>query len=630
MPSDDFFRRAWDALLSFWKGVAAALKNYIRSKIKHLPNNLPKGRRALIDAILEHKQAQEFLQQFSQESGIEVEQVEKTFRGYLNEVSADLNYLSFPFWDALLRWVFETICQGLEVDTESLEKIRAYAGKKPVVFVSSHRSHMDYLVLSYIFYNQGLPLPHICAGANLSFWPLGAIFRKSGAFFIRRSYDGNKLYAAAVQAYVEELLREKMNLEFFIEGSRSRTGKLLPPKMGILSAIAEAYWNRAADDAVLIPTSVTYESVPEEKSYQAEQAGEVKKQESFWDLFRLRKLLRNRMGKIYIEFGDPLSLGDFLQNSNKGEKKEKVRQLAYELTYGINKAVVVTPSSLSAMALLTHNGRSISDRKIEEKVDIYLDYLNFKQCHLSDFLENYRNVAIRESLKKHVRRGMVREYLQEYNDDGENLYQIREGKQSLLDYYKNSSLHFFVSLGVLSTILKAAPPGAISLAKVEEDYVFLQDLFQHEFTFSRRQSLRSHLIKVLEYLQSKKLLKIDGEQVVLFPEGPAQLSVFSSLMRNFLEGYFILWKSLPSLGEKRWEQKELLDFLQKRGEVLYIKEEIDHLEAASKSTLQNALTAFRDLSVLKEEKEMVGKKQKTFYTVRTSGETIGKKLRELL
>jgi len=596
-----------------------------------MPSVLPKRRRAMVESILDQTHHQDFLDRHSRESGIPLDQIEKTFRGYLQEIAADLNYLSFPFWDALLTWVFETIYEGLEVDSASLEKIRPLMGKTPIVFVSNHRSHMDYLLLSYIFYYHQISMPHVCAGANLSFWPLGPIFRKSGGFFIRRSYEGNKLYAAAVQAYMEGLLREKVNLEFFIEGGRSRTGKLLPPKMGILSAITQAYSHGAAEDILLIPTSVTYESILEEKSYADENAGGTKKEESFWDLFKLRQYLKKRKGKVYIEFGESISVKEFFNGhgtkATPETSREKTRQLAYELTYGINKSSVVTPSSLVATALLTHPGRSLSEKKLSEKVDGYMDYVRHKECRLSEPLQKYLRSAVRESLNHYVRDHLIEQY---EDDDGSLLYTIKDDRRCLLDYYKNTSLHFFVSMAVLATLLKSSKEDFIPFSKIEEGYTFFQDLFQYEFTFSRRQSLHSHIEKLIDYLAKKEWVSVEGAQIKISPEAGSQLELFSSPIKNFLESYYILWKILPQLHQRRWEVKELLRGLHQKGNVLYIKEEISCRESVNKFTLQNALWAFRDLGILAEEKDGWGKKKKIYYKVNHLGAGLGQKLTEFL
>lgn len=399
-------------------------------------------------------------------------------------------------------------------------------------------------------------------------------------------------------------------MEFFIEGTRSRTGKLIPPRMGILSSVVHALERGAADDVMIVPTSFTYESVLEDKSYLEEQAGAVKKEEGFWDLFRLRKHLRRRQGKVYIRFGDAISLKDYMAAADPAaSEREKIRELAYEITYGINKSAVVTPAALTATVLLTQPRRAIAAKTLLASVDRYLDYLKFKESRLSEPLQKYQTLAIRESLRGYIRGHLV----QEFYDFEEPLYRVVEDKRALLDYYKNTSVHFFVSLGVLAVVLAAAPDGRISRAQAEEDFVFFQNLFQHEFTFSRRQPVAAHVDRLLDYLVPGGMVRVKGAVLEAVPEARDALETLASPIRNFIEAYGIVWKTLPHLGARRWEQKELLRFLQERGRILYLKEEIDRPEAVNKFTLQNALSSFRDLGLFKEDDEGWGRRKRTFY-----------------
>ncbi len=618
-----FFQRLTHVVSTFFKSLATTIVNYIRGKTRHIPEKLPKGRREMIESILEHEDHQNFLQSFAQECGMSLEQVEQTFRGYLKEIASDLNYLTMPFWDFFLTWIFDTIYEGIEVDTRSLDRLRAYQGKFPVVFVPNHRSHMDYLLLSLSLHQHSITVPYICAGSNLSFWPLGSMFRKSGAFFIRRSYEGNRLYAAAVHAYLEELIREKSCMEFFIEGSRSRTGKLLPPRMGILKSIVQAYDKGAAEDVIFVPTSFTYDSVLEEKSYVDEQAGAAKKDENFWDLLRLRKYLSRRKGKVYVEFGDPISLKDYSCRAAGADAKERVAQLASQITYGINKSAVVTPASLSAMVLLNQTTRAIEEATVGKDVELYLQYLRMKGCRLSEPLQKYQATSIRESLKNYVRSHL----LEEYRDQDQSLYRIVEEKRPLLDYYKNTSIHFFVSLGVVAAVLNSTSETALPLKRVEEDFLFIRAMFALEFTFSRRQSLQNHLEKVLEFLSQKGLVRLEGE--TLHKVG-GDLSFYARPLQNFMEGYRILWRSLPELGKRRLEIRDLLKFLRDRGRILYLREEIVRPESVNKFTFQNGIACLRDHGLLREEVEGWGKRKKTYYCVLDLDQEFGRKLSRAL
>ncbi|HEX9101657.1 MAG TPA: 1-acyl-sn-glycerol-3-phosphate acyltransferase, partial [Polyangia bacterium] len=242
--------------------------------------------------------------------------LEKRARVALREIAADPKPWMFGFARPIMSWVFRKIFDGIEVDMVGLEKVRAAARKGPLVIVPSHKSHIDYLVLSYVFLENDLVPPLVAAGANLSFWPLGFFFRRGGAFFLRRTFKGDKLYGAVFRAYVRKMLRESFNIEFFIEGGRSRTGKLLPPKLGLLGMVVEA----ALDDdgaharkAQVVPISIGYEKVIEEKSYAKELAGGEKKKEDVKGLLKATRVLGAQYGRLNIQFDDPLPLGHTLR-----------------------------------------------------------------------------------------------------------------------------------------------------------------------------------------------------------------------------------------------------------------------------------------------------------------------------
>ena len=164
----------------------------------------------------------------------------KESRRYLHEIASDYSETFIELWEKLLTWLWKNIYDGVIVDRKGLAGIREISRQMPLVVVPCHRSHIDYLLLSYVFYKENIQLPFVAAGINLSFWPVGYIFRKSGAFFIRRSFKGLELYGEVFSRYIKAMMAEKMPIEFFIEGGRSRTGKMVMPKYGLLSMILRA------------------------------------------------------------------------------------------------------------------------------------------------------------------------------------------------------------------------------------------------------------------------------------------------------------------------------------------------------------------------------------------------------
>ena len=243
--------------------------------------------------------------------------------------------------------------------------MRQAANRGGLVLCPSHKSHIDYLILSKVLYDAGMTPPHIAAGANLSFFPLGPIFRSSGAFFLRRSFKGDKLYGAVFRAYVKRLMHDGFSQEFFIEGGRSRTGKVLAPKLGLLSMEVDAWLEGASQDVSFVPIAIDYEKLVEGKDYASELAGGEKKKENIWSLLEARKILRSRHGRIYVQFDRPIPLAALTGgreqaasvpvaagahvggngNGGGGEARHRafVQSVANRISYGINRASTITP-----------------------------------------------------------------------------------------------------------------------------------------------------------------------------------------------------------------------------------------------------------------------------------------------
>ncbi len=237
---------------------------------------LLKSREEIIGMVLRDKDLVSFMEETAskaKKAKRDFNAVKKEARKYLEEIASDYSEIFVEIWAMLLTWLWNNIYDGVVVDVEGIAKIRQVSKKMPFVIIPCHRSHIDYLLLSHSFYKNNIQMPFVAAGTNMSFFPMGYIFRKSGAFFLRRSFRGNELYAEVLARYVKVLLKEGLPLEFFIEGGRSRTGKMVMPKYGLLSMILQAYQEKACDDLAAIPVYIGYDRVIEEKAYLEELGG---------------------------------------------------------------------------------------------------------------------------------------------------------------------------------------------------------------------------------------------------------------------------------------------------------------------------------------------------------------------
>ena len=262
-----------------------------------------KSREEIKESILTNDRLGPVMQQLAQKRNLPLMKVHKEANEYLDEIAANYNNAVVEVASKMMKWLIGTLFDGLSINSDMLGRIKSMARRGPLVLVPCHKSHMDYLVLSHLMFMNNMPCPHVVAGKNLFFWPVGAFFRAAGAFSVRRSFKGAVLYAKVFSEYVHKLLEEGFNIELFIEGGRSRTGKLLPPQLGFLSILLGAFKNQACEDMIFVPIYVGYDRVPEEKAYLHEIEGGSKEPENLTQVLRAGKILKKKYGRIYVQVG---------------------------------------------------------------------------------------------------------------------------------------------------------------------------------------------------------------------------------------------------------------------------------------------------------------------------------------
>ncbi|MHB0776732.1 glycerol-3-phosphate 1-O-acyltransferase PlsB [Halomonas sp. WWR20] len=287
---------------------------------------------------------------------------------YGQEIASNMSYPVLRFMYQLLRRVWNRLYDG--VDVHGLDAVKTLAGDKEIIYVPCHRSHIDYLLLSYVLYREGLMPPHIAAGRNLDMPVIGALLRRGGAFFMRRSFRDNRLYSAVFNEYVHRLISRGHPVEYFIEGGRSRTGRMLTPRPGMLAMTLRSFIRDTRRDVAFVPVYIGYEKVVESASYLKELRGASKRKESPLDLLRVVGQLRQPFGRVSVNIGAPLSLTDFLdagvvdwraphRTGRPAWLKQAVPALGEELARRINAAATLNPVSLVSITLLATPHRAI-------------------------------------------------------------------------------------------------------------------------------------------------------------------------------------------------------------------------------------------------------------------------------
>ncbi|MBI4402935.1 MAG: 1-acyl-sn-glycerol-3-phosphate acyltransferase, partial [Deltaproteobacteria bacterium] len=282
----------------------------------------------------------------------------------LTEIVANYQYRTIEFMYLFLSWLFTRVFKGVNVNEKELQNVREVMKTKPVVFICAHRSHFDYLVIPYVLFMQDMVTPHIAAGLNMAFWPMSTFMRSGGAFFIRRSFRGDGLYTVCLRKYIEYLLKNRYNIKYFIEGTRSRTGKMLAPAYGLLKMVMEPCRNKVIEDIALVPVSICYEELPEQGAYSKELLGAQKDKENARALFRSRKVIKTNFGKVYVRFADPISVKDTYQLAGGAAPTLTLQKTAFQICKSINDVSPITARAIVSTVFLAHPMASLPLQKV--------------------------------------------------------------------------------------------------------------------------------------------------------------------------------------------------------------------------------------------------------------------------
>ena len=375
-------------------------------------------------------------------------------KSYAEEVAANYSHTFVTFAEKLLTRLWNRLYDGVEFN--HVETLRKVADGKEIVYVPCHRSHMDYLLLSYAIYTQGYAAPHIAAGINLNIPVVGRYLRKGGAFFIRRSFRGNALYTVVFMKYLAAIMARGHSIEYFVEGGRSRTGRLLQPKTGMLSMTVRSYLRDPVRPVVFLPVYFGYERIVEANTYIGELSGQPKRKESWLDLLRALRVLREKFGRVHVNLGAPIALDEVLDrrepawrsvrfddDTRAGWVSRAVDDIALRVMQGINAAAAVTPVNLLAITLLATPRQVMAQTDLVRQIDLYLSLL--RASPYSDRvtitpMNGTEIVGYGEQMK------IIERQAHKLGD----LVRMSERNAVLMAYYRNNVLHLFAMPSLLA------------------------------------------------------------------------------------------------------------------------------------------------------------------------------------
>ncbi len=480
----------------------------------------------------------------------------------MEEIAADFSYPLIKHGERFLGWLWNKLYQGLNITNAQRIRRLAQDGHE-IVYVPCHRSHMDYLLLSYVLYQEGLVPPHIAASINLNFFPAGPIFRRGGAFFIRRSFKGDRLYSTVFREYLAELFAKGYSVEYFSEGGRSRTGRLLPAKTGMLSMTIQAMLRGLNRPVTLVPVYIGYEHVMEVGTYAKELQGKRKEKENVGQVLRTLRKLRN-FGKGYVNFGEPLSLNQYLNDNVPGWHKDinpiepqrpnwlspTVNDLAVKMMTHINDAAATNALTLCALALLSSRQRALSRSSLEQQIECYLELL--RNVPYSNHCTTPKDNATQ--MVDHAI--TMDKFLVERDVLGEIISLDRQ-QSILMTYYRNNIIHLFALPSLIAHIV--VQQQCLTRADIHQQVELLYPFLKAElFLRFDDQQLPLEIDRLIAELVRQRLLLINDDTIAINNARIGPLQLLARTITETLQRYAIaltLLNAEPQLPKTDLEQQ---------------------------------------------------------------------------
>ena len=499
-------------------------------------------------------------------------------KAYLYELQANIGKYKMNFLGYILTFIFNRMYSKINVMIDNIHGLKALQKESPIIYVPCHKSHFDYLLIQFTIITLQLGTPFIAAGENLNLTGIGSLLRGGGAFFIKRSFT-NPIHKLVTSAYISVLLKRNHCIEFFIEGTRSRTGKLKKSKFGLLKMIVSGM----PKDAFIVPISITYDRVAETQSYVTELLGSEKEQESILSLIKGVSVINEKYGNINIRFGEPFSINNYLKNN-------QIQTLGYEILYRINDLAVISPSALLATALLTHTGKGVGKVELIKRID----WIKERVLDRDGFLEMSNSLEIINDSLNILKPTLVKE---KYGLLEQVFY---TDKRYELSYYRNQLIHLFVNEALVCAVLHSNKHKDMPTNELLQEVRWLSKMLKFEFIF-RSKPIKSNLMDTLDRLQKDEIIDSFNDQIVTFKKvigAPREkFDFYCFLVFPFIESYWLASVSLFSL---YWYLKDIITenktcspgkFMQATtniGYTLHYQGDLFFMESINKDNILNA------------------------------------------
>lgn len=555
-------------------------------------------RRLLLEEVLASPGVRQAVQREIQSQHRSERRVRKRARKIATGIAAHYSHPVVRVLERVLARLWNRLYEGIEL--RHFESLTDIAVGSEIIYVPCHRSHIDYLLLSYVIYRRGLVPPHVAAGVNLNLPLIGPVLRRSGAFFMRRTFGGDALYTSVFRSYLSTILSRGFPVKFFIEGTRSRTGRLLSPKLGLLAMTVESYLRDHRRPVVFVPVYFGYEKLIEGQTFLGELGGRRKQGETLGGAIRSLRALRERFGVVHVSFGEPLWLDGMLDQLRPDWRRQRfddflrpewledaVESLGWTIMTAINEAAVVNPVSLASLIVLSMPKRAIVEVELRAQLALFLDLVRrapYSPRTGVTVLDPDQIIRHCEDMRWLRRRA---------HPLGDVLY-MDERQALLASYYRNNIVHVFTLPSLVAASLNNR--AEISLAELTATLRRLYPSFEAElFLRFDLHGLEAEIARVTAAMVSVGLLERSGESIRRPLEGSAaeaQFRICAEIVQPFLEHYYLCMIYLLEHGSGVLDKPEVVERCAEAAEqlaMLYTLSSPDLFEAALFETLIEAL-----------------------------------------
>ena len=563
-------------------------------------------RRNVMQSLIKSPDVQDAIRKESVRSKISMIDAERKAVGFVNEIASDYSYSAIRFAELALMRLWTQLYDGVEV--HNFNTVRELAADYEIIYTPCHRSHIDYLLLSYVIFKRGLMVPYIAAGDNLNMPFVGQLLRGGGAFFIRRTFRGNALYTSVFKEYLFSILSRNTPLEYFIEGGRSRTGRLLPPKTGMLAMTVHSHLRQKAKPIAFVPTYIGYERLMEGATYVGEMNGKQKEAESVFGILQTLKKIERIFGKVYVNFGEPVFLDDLLKQHGADQiviehnddpipdsVAAAVSGSANAILENINRAVVINPVSLLSLILLATPKHTLDEEICVKQLDTYRDLL-------TAIPYDGRTQVTPLSGKEIIAYGLKLKLIKRVKHVLGDIIAIADNQAILLTYFRNNILHAFVLPSLVAALVEHN--GRISKADLLNVIRTLYPFLKAELFLKWKDSeINAQVTEYIDALAQANLIFVDDEDFIFCPtpnsEDHNQLAVLAAPVRQSLERYYMTMALISQRGSGNISIRQVEELSHLVGQRLSVLYEFNSPEFFDKSLFQSFVKVLTEQGYIK-------------------------------